>query len=222
MRMKRLLVSAGIILILIGLLMMLQPEPETEKVLWEKIPDEEVHTYIQEERAGENLSQYETNSCTEEAASEPGSDSGAELSGHEEDDQAAGQINSFTYEEAQLLMKVAQAEAGNQGEDGIFLVMSVIVNRMNTEGSEYHPEGDHTVQGTVFKKYSFSSVWDGRYLEMEPTPEVHHALARIEMGEVAKEIIGFEVKTSRELDKYFDEAFEYKDHRFYTRKAKEE
>ena len=222
MRMKRLLVSAGIILILAGLLMMLQPEPETEKVLWEKIPNEEIHTYIAEERAGENLPEYETDSCTEEADQGPGSDSSSECSADAEYDSEEGEINSFSYDEAQLLMKVAQAEAGNQGEDGIFLVMSVIVNRMKTEGSEYHPEGDHTVQGTVFKKYSFSSVWDGRYLEMEPTAEVHRALARIERGEVAKEIIGFEVKSSRELDKYFDEAFEYKDHRFYTRKAKEE
>lgn len=220
--MKRLLVSAGIILILIGLLMVLQPEPETKKVLWEKIPNEEIHTYIAEERAGENLPEYETDSCTEEADQEPGSDSSSECSTDAEYDSEEGEINSFSYDEAQLLMKVAQAEAGNQGEDGIFLVMSVIVNRMKTEGSEYHPEGDHTVQGTVFKKYSFSSVWDGRYLEMEPTAEVHRALARIERGEVAKEIIGFEVKSSRELDKYFDEAFEYKDHRFYTRKAKEE
>lgn len=39
--------------------------------------------------------------------------------------------NEFTYEESQLLMGIAQAEAGNQGPDGMWLVMSVVLNRVN-------------------------------------------------------------------------------------------
>ncbi len=127
-------------------------------------------------------------------------------------------VIEFTYPEAKLMLQVAQAEAGNQGEDGMWLVMSVIVNRMNTDGHLYHPQDDHSVEGTVYKKYSFSSVWDGRYLEVEISPECHEALARIESGDVAPEIVGFERKDSEELDRYFARAFEYKDHRFYTEK----
>lgn len=204
--MKKALMITGLVSVALGaMLRACAPDPEEAAALWEKIPDEEVQTVIQKEEPAASIP-------------EPGSVQEYETGILEKDVSAAGQVNSFTYEEAQLLMKVAQAEAGNQGEDGIWLVMSVIVNRTRTEGSEFHPEDDHSIQGTVFKKYSFSSVWDGRYLKMELTPEVHEALARIEKGEVAEEIIGFEVKSSRELDKYFAEAFEYKDHRFYTRK----
>lgn len=204
--MKKALMITGLVSVALGVMLRAcAPDPEEAAALWEKIPDEEVQTVIQKEEPAESIP-------------EPGSVQEYETGILEKDVSTAGQVNSFTYEEAQLLMKVAQAEAGNQGEDGIWLVMSVIVNRTRTEGSEFHPEGDHSIQGTVFKKYSFSSVWDGRYLKMELTPEVHEALARIEKGEVAEEIIGFEVKSSRELDKYFAEAFEYKDHRFNTRK----
>lgn len=203
--MKKALMITGLVSAALGVMLRAcAPDPEEAAALWEKIPDEEVQTVIQKEEPAESIP-------------EPGSVQEYETGILEKDVSTAGQVNSFTYEEAQLLMKVAQAEAGNQGEDGIWLVMSVIVNRTRTEGSEFHPEGDHSIQGTIFKKYSFSSVWDGRYLKMELTPEVHEALARIEKGEVAEEIIGFEVKNSRELDKYFAEAFEYKDHRFYTR-----
>ena len=203
--MKKALMITGLVSAALGVMLRAcAPDPEEAAALWEKIPDEEVQTVIQKEEPAESIP-------------EPGSVQEYETGILEKDASTAGQVNSFTYEEAQLLMKVAQAEAGNQGEDGIWLVMSVIVNRTRTEGSEFHPEGDHSIQGTIFKKYSFSSVWDGRYLKMELTPEVHEALARIEKGEVAEEIIGFEVKNSRELDKYFAEAFEYKDHRFYTR-----
>lgn len=203
--MKKALMITGLISVALGVMLRAcASDPEEAAALWEKIPDEEVQTVIQKEEPAESIP-------------EPGSVQEYETGILEKDVSTAGQVNSFTYEEAQLLMKVAQAEAGNQGEDGIWLVMSVIVNRTRTEGSEFHPEGDHSIQGTIFKKYSFSSVWDGRYLKMELTPEVHEALARIEKGEVAEEIIGFEVKNSRELDKYFAEAFEYKDHRFYTR-----
>lgn len=204
--MRKGLMITGLVSVTLGVFLSLStPEPEEAAVLWEKIPDEEVQTVIQKEEPAEDIPEY-------------GHIQECETGTIEKDAPAAGEVISFTYEEAQLLMKVAQAEAGNQGEDGMWLVMSTIVNRMRTEGHEFHPEGDHSVQGTVFKKYSFSSVWDGRYLEMELIPEVHEALARIEQGDVAEEVIGFEVKTSRELDKYFDEAFEYKDHRFYTLK----
>lgn len=48
--------------------------------------------------------------------------------------------------------------------------------------------------------------------------EVHEALAMIECGEVAKQIIAFEVKDSTALDKYFEYVFTFRDHRFYVEK----
>jgi spore germination cell wall hydrolase CwlJ-like protein len=110
------------------------------------------------------------------------------------------------------------AEAADQGEEGMWLVGSVIENRRQKGGKAYHPEGDHTVQGTVLKPGQFSSVTNGSYLTCEIPPEAHEALARLERGEVAPQIIAFERIDSEVLDQYFDRAFEYKDHRFYTEK----
>ena len=41
-------------------------------------------------------------------------------------------VIEMNIDEAQELLKIAYAEAGNQGEDGQWLVMSVIINRVNS------------------------------------------------------------------------------------------
>lgn len=127
----------------------------------------------------------------------------------------------FTQEEATALLKIAQAEAGNQHEDGCWLVMSVVINRVNDESFpdnvlDVINEKHKTKSGRVV--YQFETVRNGTYATADPGVDAHLALARIEQGEVAPEIIAFENKRSTALDKYFDRAFEYKDHRFYTKK----
>jgi len=117
--------------------------------------------------------------------------------------------NEFTYEDAQLLMGIAQAEAGNQGSDGMWLVMSVVLNRVNTPG---FPD---TIREVIYEKSKFYVKGIGK---TEISPECHEALARIEKGDVAPEIVGFEKTTSNVLDKYFSRAFVYRDHQFYTLK----
>lgn len=119
-------------------------------------------------------------------------------------------VNEFTYDEAQLLMKVAEAEAGNQGEDGMWLVMSVIVNRVN---DDTFPDN---VTDVVMQKHQFATVSTGAIDKAEISADCHKALARIEMGEVAPEIVAFETTQSKKLEKYFFSAFEYRDHVFYT------
>lgn len=122
------------------------------------------------------------------------------------------QMNAIeiTYDEAQLLLKVAQAEAGNQGSDGMWLVMSVILNRVD---SSDFPD---SITEVVTQKYQFSTVLNGSIDKVEISPECHEALARIERGDVAPEIIGFETTKSKTLDRYFSPAFAYRDHQFYT------
>lgn len=128
----------------------------------------------------------------------------------------------LTFEEAQLLMKLAQAEAGNQGPDGMWLVMSVVLNRVRDEIfpssiTDVIYQKARTKKGNIV--HQFSSVADKRIEEQTVlSKEVHEALAKIESGDVAAEIIAFEVKDSTALDKYFNYAFTYKDHRFYTKK----
>ena len=160
---------------------------------WEDANIEEIQTVVQEtEQAKDIPVDAVVQECTQETIRK--------------------EVNEFTYEESQLMMYVTQAEAGNQGADGMWLVLSVILNRVKD------PDWPDNIEDVIYQKYAFSSVLDGRINEVELSPEVHEALARIESGDVCPEIIGFEVKTSNELDKYFKIAFEYKDHRFYTKK----
>ena len=192
-RLKGILIAAGMLTILSGISLQETPDEKTA-TLWEEIPIEEVHTYIQEVETGEV----------------------------KKDAPAAGQVTEFTYEEAQLLMRMAQAEAGNQGIDGMWLVMSVAINRIKSKNfpdniTDVIYQNATTENGTVI--YQFSSVADGRIDEQVVlSNEVHEALAMIESGEVAKQIIAFEVKDSTALDKYFKYAFTFRDHRFYTEK----
>jgi len=213
MKLKNMLLVLGAVLILAGVII----EPRQErKDLWEKIPDEEIHTYIEEAEQKEDMA---VDGPVQEV------EYGEVRQPSEEFPPATGEVVSFTYDEAQLLMRMAQAEAGNQGIDGMWLVMSVAVNRVR---SEHFPDNitdviyqtAKTKKGTVI--HQFSSVADGRIDEQTVLSyEVHEALAMVECGEIAKEIIAFEVKDSTALDKYFDYAFTFRDHRFYTERKKE-
>lgn len=171
----------------------IQVEPLTYEAIGE---NEKIHTYFQKEEQTKNLS---VNSIVQEC-----------IQGTIE--KAESKVNEFTYEESQLLMHLAEAEAGNQGEDGMWLVMSVVLNRVND------PEWPDNVIDVINQKNQFSPVLDGRINKVELSTDVHNALARIERGEVAPEIIGFEVKDSNELEKYFRAVFGYRDHVFYVKK----
>lgn len=116
----------------------------------------------------------------------------------------------LTIEDAQLLMRLGQAEAGDQGEDGIFLIMCVVLNRVD---SDRWPD---TIREVVYQEHQFATPADIDDVCLD----CHLALARIEMGERIPGIIGFENKRSKVLDSYFDRAFEEGDHRFYTVKTK--
>lgn len=118
-------------------------------------------------------------------------------------------VNEFSYEDARLLLEIAQAEAGNQGVDGMWLVMSVVYNRV------HDPEFPDNYHDVIYQPYQFYSQGIGK---TEITPECHEALAKLEMGNVAPQIVAFEKTTSKTLDQYFCSAFEYRDHQFYTLK----
>lgn len=130
----------------------------------------------------------------------------------EPDPEEKREVIELTYEEAQLLMKIAQAEAGNQGEEGMWLVMSVVINRMN---DETFPD---TIKEVAYQKNCFATVITGKINKVELSLEAHTALARIEKGEVKPDIVGFENKSNNSLERYFDFAFTYLDHNFYTNK----
>lgn len=118
----------------------------------------------------------------------------------------------ISQEDAQLLMDVAWAEAGSQGTDGQWLVMSVILNRVE---SEAFPD---SVEGVVYQAHQFTTATNGAISRAEPTAETHYALARIESGDVAPEVVAFETTDNTTLDTYFSPAFSYRGHQFYTEK----
>lgn len=87
----------------------------------------------------------------------------------------------ITYDEAQMLMKIAQAEAGIDGKQGMAMVMAVVLNRVEDKG---FPDD---IEGVIFQiykgRYQFSTIADGKYYTAEPDNECHLALAEIEKGE---------------------------------------
>ena len=195
---KNLLKAAGVMMLLLAIMHHLASMPVKEpESIWEEV-SEETYTNIYKERETEDMvingpvQEIETGECKEAP-------------------QATGQI---TEEEQLLLMKIAQAEAGNQGEEGMWLVMSVIMNRVDS------PDFPDSIKEVIFQDYQFTSVTDDNYDSVVIlSVEASEALERILRGDIAPKIIGFEVKTSEELDKYFVAAFEFRDHRFYVAKS---
>lgn len=197
---KKALILVGALLVILGMMLRItQPTAEADESIWEEI-HEETETYIKEAEPQQDIPVTGPVETVEEGELTKGSS-------------AAGPINEFTYEEAQLLLRVAQAEAGNQGVDGMWLVMSVVLNRVADE------DWPDTIREVIYQTSQFSSVSDGHFDAAEISPEAHEALAKIETGDVAPEIIGFETVDSTVNDKYFDQAFVHKDHKFYVKKS---
>lgn len=195
-------VLLGIFLCIFILLMCSIPkEPQTEVLIYEEITDEEIQTHIKETEQKKDIPVNGIIETTE--VRQPS----------EELPQERVKVNEFTLDEATLLMRIAQAEGGTQGTDGMWLIMSVVLNRVNS--SDY----PNSIEEVIYYPAQFSSLYDGNFDNtVILKAEAHEALARIEQGDVAPMIIGFERKPSNTLEKYFDYAFSYKDHNFYVPK----
>ena len=84
-------------------------------------------------------------------------------------------------EQTEILMRIVEAEAGNQDEEGRLLVANVILNRVE---SEKFPD---TVKDVVLQKekgvYQFSPVSSGRIWRVEVSDETSAAVERALNGE---------------------------------------
>lgn len=114
-----------------------------------------------------------------------------------------------TYEEAQELMRVAWCEGGNQGTYGMLLIMSTVINRVN---SSDFPDSIHDV---IYQENQYATKG---MQSATLTPEAHYALALLEMGELRPDIIAFETAGNDLLTRYFDTSYTYLGHTFYTLK----
>lgn len=120
----------------------------------------------------------------------------------------------FTFDEAQMLMRIAQAEAGNQGTEGMTMVMAVVLNRV---ADDDFPD---SIKEVVFQPHQFMPVQDGRYYSVELSPEVHEALAYVEQGyPLDDKVIAFEITSSKFLSRYFTYSYTVGDHDFYVKKG---
>lgn len=122
-------------------------------------------------------------------------------------------VELYSEKDAKEIMGTAMLESQSEGEDGMWFTMSVIVNRVGD------PDWPDNVHDVVYQRYAFSAVTEERMRDVEISEECMRAFARIQTGDVCPQIIGFETKASEELDKYFDLAFVYRNHKFYVKKA---
>lgn len=84
---------------------------------------------------------------------------------------------SWDDEDAEMLMKIAMAEAEGESVEGKALVMLVVLNRVQ---SDQFPD---SIEETIFQKNQFSPVAEGgRYWTTEPNEECAEALALVESG----------------------------------------
>lgn len=124
----------------------------------------------------------------------------------------------ISQKDADRLLRIATAEAGNQGVTGMLKVMQVVINRVNS------PDYPNTIEEVITDKNQFQTVNNGSYYAAVPTPEAHHALAELEKNlSMDKQIIAFEVSSnSKSLERYFSYIYTHGDHDFYTVKQEGE
>lgn len=80
---------------------------------------------------------------------------------------------TFNEQEKYILLHIGNAEAGNQGAEGVALVMNVVMNRANKWGM--------TVEQVVFQRGQFTPVSNGSYWR-EPCADCYKALEMVENG----------------------------------------
>lgn len=86
-------------------------------------------------------------------------------------------FGSVSDDDYNCLLRIVEAEAGNQGMIGKILVANVILNRVE---SGNFPNG---IQSVVFQSNQFSPIDDGRYYTVDVTSETVEAVNRALNGE---------------------------------------
>lgn len=121
----------------------------------------------------------------------------------------------------EALLKIVQAEAGNEDEEGKMLVAGVVLNRVN---SGRFPD---TVSEVVMQQekgtYQFSPVANGTYQKAKVTQETIDAVERVLKGEdLTRGALYFAARKAADPEKmeWFDcslvKLFEHGGHEFFT------
>lgn len=133
---------------------------------------------------------------------------------------AEGRGHALGQEDKDILLRIVEAEAGNQDEDGKLLVANVVLNRVD---SEKFPD---TVTKVVFQDelgvYQFSPVSNGRIWSVEVSEETKEAVERALAGDdISDGALYFAARQYADgaMMKWFDEnltyLFAYGGHEFF-------
>lgn len=128
---------------------------------------------------------------------------------------------NLSEEDYEVLLKIVQAEAGNEDEKGKMLVAGVVLNRVK---SSKFPD---TVKEVVFQNengvYQFSPVANKSYYSAEVSEETVDAVERVLAGEdITEGALYFAARKYADSEKmrWFDHSlvrlFEYGGHEFFT------
>ena len=110
-----------------------------------------------------------------------------------------------TAEEEDAILRVAMAEAGNQGVDGMRYVISTILNRVASPS----PDFEDTILGVINHPWQFTTSYRGPISD-----ECRDALELELQEQIDTEILWF---SSAGWPAYGQQAFKYKDHWFTRR-----
>lgn len=129
-------------------------------------------------------------------------------------------IYDLSDKDLEVLLRIVEAEAGNEDEDGKLLVANVVMNRVN---AEQFPD---SVEKVVFQRekgvWQFSPVSNGSYYRVEVSEETVNAVERALKGEdISQGALYFAARKyadSRKM-KWFDRSltylFEHGGHEFF-------
>ena len=119
------------------------------------------------------------------------------------------------------MLKIVQAEAGNEDEKGKMLVAGVVMNRV--ENSRFPDSVEEVVFQHEDGVYQFSPVSNGTYYNVKVTEETRKAVDRVLSGEdITQGALYFAARKYADESKmeWFDRnltrLFEYGGHEFFT------
>lgn len=120
-------------------------------------------------------------------------------------------IVEVSYEEAQMLMKIAKAEHGNGSSVAQGNVMKTVINRVEDD------DFPDSIKEVILQPGQFSTVSSGKYYRGAPNIDSHIALALLEQGEINHYALYFEA--THVVDSWMSQhktfLFEAEGHRFY-------
>lgn len=121
----------------------------------------------------------------------------------------------------EALLKIVQAEAGNQDETGKMLVAGVVLNRVKDE--KFPDTVTEVVMQQENGRYQFSPVANGSYYRVKVSSETKKAVERVLKGEdITEGALYFAAReyADPEKMKWFDNSleklFSYGGHEFFT------